>query len=143
MSLRVTGVLEAQSNVAVTGQVAAQSVFVNADMTLLGNLYGWKPYYCAGRVTAVPGSSTPNTSVGRVGYTVWRPGTHPTGVFGIRFDTPAPSAEYAITLTLNGTGTIKVWESANYPPTADGFHAVVLNASSQLSNIAFYFTVGF
>jgi hypothetical protein len=81
--------------------------------------------------------------VGRVGYTVWRPGTHPTGVFGIRFDTPAPSAEYVITLTLQGNGSIRVWDNVDYLPNEIGFHAVVANTSAQLSNIPFYFTVAF
>jgi hypothetical protein len=82
-------------------------MFCTGDMTILGNLYGWSPYFCAGRVNGFP-TQVPNTSIGRVGYTVWRPGNFAEGVYEIRFDTAAPSNNYVVTLTQQGSGSIKI-----------------------------------
>jgi hypothetical protein len=136
-NLTVTGVLECQGNVSSTGQVAAQSVFCKTDLTVLGNIFGWFPYFCAGRVNGVTGA--PGTSIGRVGYSVWRPGTQPTGVYEIRFDTPAPSNNYVLTLACMTFGATYLWD-AN-PPTANGFHCVVVSNAWQLRNAIFHFSV--
>jgi hypothetical protein len=136
-SLRVTGVLEAQSNVGVTGQVAAQSMFCTGDMTIQGDLYGWKPYFCAGRVVG----ATPSTSVGRVGYTVWRPSGFPTGVFHVIFNSLAPNNNYVVTLAQQGAGSVTLWNAADRQPSDTGLHVVCYNTAQQLTDFTFHFAV--
>jgi hypothetical protein len=142
-NLTVTGVLECQDNVAVTGQVAAQSMFCNTDLTVLGNIFGWSPLVCAGRVDAVAVTAT---SVGRVGFTVSRPTGFPAGVFRIAFAIPAPNNNYVVSLTLFATGInldIRLWNSTDLPgriPSTTSFH-VVTARENAVANLNFHFAV--
>jgi hypothetical protein len=101
---------------------------------------GGSPYYCAGRVNA---NATIASSIGRVGYSVHRHADHPVGVYEIRFSTPAPNNNYVVGLTQEGSGNIKLWDSAvhNGPPTAARFYVVMYNASWVLRDWPFHFSV--
>jgi hypothetical protein len=101
---------------------------------------GWSPYFCAGRVNA---NATIATSIGRVGYTVHRHWTQPAGVIEIRFTTPAPNNNYVVTLTQQGSGNIKLWDSPSQsgPPTAERFYVVLYNTNWQLADFVFHFAV--
>ena len=69
-------------------------------------------------------NATIASSIGRVGFTVSRHPDHPRGVYEIRFNTPAPNNSYVVTLTQQGSGNIKLWDSAVYSahPTAERFY---------------------
>jgi hypothetical protein len=97
-NLTVTGSLVCQGGLVSSQGMAAQSILCQTDFTVLGNINGWTPLFCAGRVNGIPPGSG-GTSIGRVGYTVWRPGTNPIGVYEIRFASPAPNNNYVVTLT--------------------------------------------
>ena len=88
-------------------------------------------------------NATVASSIGRVGYTVTRHPDHPTGVYQITFNTPAPNNNYVITLTQLGSGNIKLWDSTFYsgPPTAARFYVVTYNSSWSLTNWSFHFSV--
>jgi hypothetical protein len=120
----VDGGLTVSGNVASAGQVAAQTVYCHADLTLNGNLVGWSPFFCAGRVNGE--NMTILSSRGRVDFTFTRPSGFPTGVYRITFNTPAPDANYVISAAQEKTGNIKVWESTR--PSVNSFHLV---ASAQ------------
>jgi hypothetical protein len=99
------------------------------------------PFWCAGRVNGVTPAVV--SSLGRVAYTVHRPSGFPVGVYEIRFASPAPNNDYVISLTQQGSGTIKIWEATAYngPPTAARFHVVCYNTTGQLADYVFHFTV--
>jgi hypothetical protein len=84
--------------------------------------------------TAAPGSS-----IGRVGYTVHRPSAQPTGVYEIRFSSPALNNNYVITLVNMNFGTCYLWDVN--PPTVNGFHCVVVSHTWQLRNAIVHFSV--
>jgi hypothetical protein len=71
-NLTVQGVLECQGNVSSTGQVAAQYMFCNTDITVLGNVYGWTPFWIAGRVLGSQTTPTVVACKGRTGFSVAR-----------------------------------------------------------------------
>jgi hypothetical protein len=98
------------------------------------------PYFCAGRVNA---NATVASSIGRVGYTVHRHSSHPAGVYEIRFNTPAPNNNYVVTLTQQGSGNIKLWDSAVHsgPPTAARLGVVTYNTSWTLVDYIFHFAI--
>jgi hypothetical protein len=140
-SLRVTGVLEAQSNVSVnSGQVAAASMFCTGDMTILGTLYGWSPFWVAGWVNGT--TMTRQSSLGRVGFTFLRASGFPIGVYEIRFSSAAPHADYVISLSMERTGFMRIWEATGKRPTVNGFHVAINSPDGAgLLNAPFYFSV--
>jgi hypothetical protein len=96
------------------------------------------PYFCAGRVNGV--TVAVGSSIGRVGYTVSRPSTHPTsGVIRVSFDSPAPSNTYVVHLTSMYFGIARLLESA--PPDVNGFSAVMSGSNWGLMNGTFHFIV--
>jgi hypothetical protein len=101
---------------------------------------GWSPYFCAGRVNA---NATIASSIGRVGFSVFRVATFPVGVYQILFDTPAPNNDYVITIVQQSNGNIKIWDATLYdgPPTAARFHVVSYSQSWQLMDSVFHFSV--
>jgi hypothetical protein len=85
-------------------------------------------------------------SNGKYGFTVSRPAgaEFATGVYKITFNTPAPDANYVISLAQLGTGNVKVWESIDQPgriPSTSSFHVVTSNQTWNLTNYEFYFSV--
>jgi hypothetical protein len=142
--LTVTGVTTCNSHLTVYGRLAVDGLqsanghlVVPGNITLSGDINGWSPYYCAGRVNGV--SVTVVSSIGRVGYTVARASGQATGVYVITFATPAPSNDYVITMLPMTFGTCYLWD-AN-PPTVNGFHCVVVSNTWQLKNAFFHFSV--
>jgi hypothetical protein len=119
----VDGALTVSGNVSSAGQVAAQTMFCNANLTVNGNIVGWSPFFCAGRVDGTTLAAV--SSIGRVGYTVARASGQATGVYVVTFATPAPSSNYVITLTNMNFGTSYLWDTN--PPTVNGFHCVVVS----------------
>jgi hypothetical protein len=118
----------------------ADNLVVTGDLTVQGSI-NYNPFWVSSRVN---GSTLQVLkSNGKYGFTVTRPADFPTGVYGIAFDTPAPDANYVISLAQIGNGNIKVWEATLYggPPTTTRFHVVTYNTSWQLVNYEFYFSV--
>ena len=101
---------------------------------------GMNPYWCAGVVGA---DTSVLSSHGLHGFSVSRPQGFDTGVYKITFDTPAPYARYVITLTQQGSGSIKIWDSTegDRKPTTQHFHAVSYGPSGSLANFEFHFSV--
>jgi hypothetical protein len=130
-SLRVTGVTELQSNVAVSGQVAAQSVFCNTDLTVLGNLYtSWTPFWIHG---VFDGSTMVVTvNKGRVPFTVTR---FATGGYGISWATPHPNgANYTVSLAVE-FGVAYIRRREDGPITSTSFDVMVRDAGfASLAN---------
>jgi hypothetical protein len=111
---------------------------VQGNLTLSGNIDGWKPFFCAGRVNGI--NATVGSSIGRVGYTVSRPSSHPaTGVIRVTFDSPAPSNTYVVHLAPMYFGIARMLDSV--PPDVDGFSAVMSGSSWNLTNGVFHFSV--
>jgi hypothetical protein len=141
-SLRVTGVLEAQSNVGVTGQVAAQSMFCNTDLTVLGNLYGWVPYWACG---SFDGQTLQTRSdSGRYPFSVSRPQGLSTGVFRIAWAQPHPRGSYFTVHITAENGFAYVRGRAFGPVTETGFDIIVrdvTNFSQSVNPTTVHFTV--
>jgi hypothetical protein len=97
------------------------------------------PFFCAGRVNGE--NMTISSSRGRVGFTFTRPSGYPTGVYRITFAEAAPDANYVISAVQEKTGNIKVWDSANFRPTATSFHLVAYAQSWSLMDTWFSFSV--
>jgi hypothetical protein len=96
------------------------------------------PFFCAGRVNGI--SVVVGSSIGRVGYTVSRPSTHPTsGVIRITFDSPAPSNTYVVSLAPMYYGVARLLESPS--PDVNGFSAVMSGNNWGLTNGIFHFSV--
>jgi hypothetical protein len=100
---------------------------------------GGNPIFCGGRVNGTNLSSV--SSVGRVGYTLSRPGTHPVGVYIVTFNSPAPNNNYTVSLTIAGFGAIRLWE--DFLPTVNGFRVVATNNSWALANAVWHFSIIF
>jgi hypothetical protein len=64
-------------------------------------------------------------------------------VYEIRFTTPAPNNNYVVTLTQQGSGNIKLWDSTvnSGPPTAERFFVVTYNTTWALADFVFHFAV--
>jgi hypothetical protein len=135
----VDGAVTVSGNVASAGQVAAQTMFCQGSLTLNGNLVGWSPFFCAGRVNGE--NMTILSSRGRVGFTFTRPSGYPTGVYKITFATAAPDADYVISAVQEKTGNIKVWDSSTFRPTVNSFHIVAYAQSWSLMDTWFSFSV--
>jgi hypothetical protein len=134
----VVGALTASGNVSSAGQVAAQTMFCQGNLTLNGSLVGWTPFFCAGRVNGV--SATVGSSIGRVGYTVSRPSAYPTsGVLRISFASPAPNNNYVVSIAPVYYGVARLLDTI--PPDVDGFHAVMSGSNWGLTNGTFHFSV--
>jgi hypothetical protein len=71
-------VLTVSGNVSSSGQVAAQTMYCQGNLTVNGSIVGWSPYFCAGRVNGATLAAA--SSIGRVAYTVTRPAGQATGV---------------------------------------------------------------
>jgi hypothetical protein len=136
-NLTVTGLLVCQDGMTVAQGVAAQSIFCQRNLSVLGNIVGRSPYYCAGRVNGATLAAV--SSIGRVAYTVSRPASQATGVYVVTFASPAPSNNYVITLANMNFGTIYLWDLN--PPTVNGFHCVVVNNAWSLRDAVFHFSV--
>jgi hypothetical protein len=139
-SISTGGALRANSLTPVSGTVvtATQNLAVEGNLTLNGDLVGWTPYYCAGRVNGI--NATVGSSIGRVGYSIVRPSAYPTtGVYQVIFASPAPNNNYVVTLTAMHYGAIRLWETT--PPTAEGFHVVTSTTTWGLTNAIFHFSV--
>jgi hypothetical protein len=93
--------------------------------------------FCGGRVNGI--ITAVGSSIGSVGYTVARASGQPVGVWEIRFNSPAPSNNYVISLTNMNYGTIYLWDSN--PPNENGFDVVVVNKFWNLANAIFHFSV--
>jgi hypothetical protein len=123
------------------GTTSVSKLAVTGSLTVGGvSVQGGSPYFCAGRVNA---NATIASSIGQVGFTVTRHWTQPAGVYEIRFNTPAPNNNYVVTLTQQGSGNIKLWDSPSQsgPPTAERFHVVTYNANWALADCVFHFAV--
>jgi hypothetical protein len=128
----------------------ASQVSVDADLVVYGNLtingslINYNPFWVSGRVA---GSNLAILkSNGEYGFTVSRPAgaEFATGVYKITFNTPAPDANYVISLAQIGSGNIKVWDynsAFDGRPAATHFHVVTYNTSWALTNWNFYFSV--
>jgi hypothetical protein len=143
IALTVEGELRADTIRArdVNGTTSVSKLAVTGSLTVGGlSVQGGNPYFCAGRVNA---NATSASSIGRVGYTVTRHWSQPAGVYEIRFTTPAPNNNYVVTLTQQGSGNIKLWDSTvnSGPPTAERFFVVTYNTSWALADFVFHFAV--
>jgi hypothetical protein len=128
----------------------ASQVSVDADLVVYGNvtingsLINYNPFWVSGRVA---GSNLAILkSNGEYGFTVSRPAgaEFATGVYKITFNTPAPDANYVISLAQIGSGNIKVWDynsAFDGRPAATHFYVVTYNTSWVLTNWNFYFSV--
>jgi hypothetical protein len=117
------------------------NLVVTGNLTVNGSLINYNPFWVSGRVNGTNLSIL--KSNGRYGFTVTRHPDFPAGVYRITFDTPAPDANYVISLAQIANGNIKVWESTLYggPPISTRFHVVTYNTSWVLANYDFYFSV--
>jgi hypothetical protein len=117
------------------------NLVVTGNLTVNGSLINYNPFWVSGRVNGTNLSIL--KSNGKYGFTVTRHPDFPAGVYRITFDTPAPDANYVISLAQFGNGNIKVWEATLYggPPTTTRFHAVTYNTSWVLANFDFYFSI--
>jgi hypothetical protein len=119
------------------------SVICNGNMSIIGgNLIGYNPFWVAGRVNGTTLQIL--GSKGRYGFTVTRPSGFPTGVYKITFNTPAPDANYVISLAQFANGNIKVWDSTDAPgriPATTSFHVISYNTSWTVANLDFWFSI--
>ena len=101
----------------------ADNLVVTGNLTVNGSSNissgSSNPIFCGGRVNGTNLSSV--SSVGRVGYTLSRPGTHPVGVYIVTFNSPAPNNAYTVSLTVAGFGAIRLWE--DFLPTVNGLES--------------------
>jgi hypothetical protein len=137
-NLTVQGLTVCQGGLVSSQAMAAQSILCQTDITVHGNIVGWSPFFCAGRVNGITAAA--GSSIGRVGYTVSRPSTHPTsGVIQISFASPAPHNNYVIHLAAMYYGIVRILDSS--PPSVNGFLAVMSGSNWSLTNGIFHFSV--
>jgi len=150
-NLKVTGTTVLNGNLEVgfnltCGDIIANGIYGTAATQIQSNINtaisNYNPFWVAGRIDDTDLSIL--KSNGKYGFTVTRPSGFPTGVFQITFDTPAPDANYVISLTQIGSGNIKVWDYTSqfngYPATTH-FYVVTYNTSWSLRDWQFYFSV--
>ena len=146
--LKVTGntTLEGNLNIGINnlvcGDLTANGIYGTAavqiqNMISAAAINANNPFFCAGRVDGA--TSSPVSSLGRVGYTVVRPSGQATGIWNIVFNSPAPNNNYVVSLTNMNFGTIYLWDQS--PPTVNGFTAVIVNNTWSLRNAPFQFRV--
>jgi hypothetical protein len=141
-NLRVTGVTELQGNVAVSGQVAAQSMFCTGDMTILGNLYAPSPFWVCGSFDGT--NLVKYSDRGRHSFTVLRPSGLATGVFTIVFAEPHPNLDNYTVNVAAENGIAYVRGRAFGPVTSFGFDIItrdVSNFSQSTNNVRVHLTV--
>jgi hypothetical protein len=143
-NLTVTGVLECGSNVSVnSGQVAAASMFCTGDMTILGGLYGWSPFFCAGVVDGTTLQIL--ASQGRVGFTVQRMQNYSAGVYRIFYTSPHPNGNnYTVLITGRAAVPYLTPPLVESPATQTSTYVNITlrnTTATALSDGIFHFTV--
>jgi hypothetical protein len=88
---------------ALTSEVFHFAVVAPPSSTLTAS-HNYNPSSGARRVDGA--TASPVSSIGRVGYIVLRPSGQATGIWEIRFDSPAPNNNYVISLMNMNFGTI-------------------------------------
>jgi hypothetical protein len=125
--------------------IITSSILCQGNLSIIGgDLIGYNPFWVSGRVSG--SNLSIQKSNGKYGFTVSRPAgaEFATGVYKITFNTPAPDANYVISLAQIGSGNIKVWDynsAFDGRPTTTHFHVVTYNTSWVLTNWNFYFSV--
>jgi hypothetical protein len=134
----------ASGSIACNG-IVTNGLVSNGNINIIGgDLIGYNPFWVSGRVSG--SNLSIQKSNGKYGFTVSRPAgaEFATGVYKITFNTPAPDANYVISLAQIGSGNIKVWDynsAFDGRPTTTHFHVVTYNTSWVLTNWNFYFSV--
>ena len=130
------------------GDITATAIYGTAATQIQSNINtaisNYNPFWVSGRVRGSNLSIL--KSNGKYGFTVTRPpgAEFATGVYKITFNTPAPDANYVISLAQIGSGNIKVWDynsAFNGFPATRHFYVVTYNSSWALTNWNFYFSV--
>jgi hypothetical protein len=117
-NLTVEGLLVCQDGLAVVQGVTAQSIFCQGNLSVLGNVTGWSPFWVAGLVNGTT-VSVEYTSPGTRAFTIFRASGKPTGIFDITMPAHPSGASYVVQLTSYQNGQVRVWEII--PLTSTGF----------------------
>jgi cytoskeletal protein CcmA (bactofilin family) len=126
----VDGALTVSGDVSSAGQVAAQTMYCNANLTVNGSIVGWSPFWVAGMVD---GNANVLASKGKVAFTCTR---ETTGNYRVNFASPHPNgATYVVTVS-----SISVNQWVDQLATSS-FLAVTRNSSVAAQNATFFFTV--
>jgi hypothetical protein len=138
-NVKLTGAVSCDGNLQAVNIEATGNLSVLGNLTVTGSMTS--PFWCSGVINGSTMSIL--NSNGRYGFTVVRPSGFPTGVYRITFDTPAPDANYVITMMRMGNGNIKIWDSVpnGGPPTTTRFHAVSFDVNWALKDFVFHFSV--
>jgi hypothetical protein len=151
--LKVTGNTTLDGNLTVgfnlnCGDITATAIYGQAALQIQSNINtaisNYNPFWVSGRVSG--SNLSIQKSNGKYGFTVSRPAgaEFATGVYKITFNTPAPDANYVISLAQIGSGNIKVWDynsAFDGRPATTHFHVVTYNTSWALTNWNFYFSI--
>ena len=126
----VDGALTVSGNVSSAGQVAAQTMFCQGNLTLNGSIVGWTPFWVAGMVDV---NANVLVSKGRVGFTCTQTAT---GNCRVNFAMAHPDgANYVVQITTIG---VNQWVDQL---TSTSFLAVMRNSSMAQQNQLFFFSV--
>jgi hypothetical protein len=128
-NLTVEGLLVCQDGLAVAQGVVAQSVFCQGNLSVLGDIVGWSPFWIAGKVLGSQSSATIVNSKGRVGFAVSR---RAPGQFVITFAENHPDGSHFVaSVSLQGTGLIKVQQFGDFAPRPGGLDVVIFNTGAS------------
>jgi hypothetical protein len=129
-NLTVTGVLACQGGLVSSQTFAAQSIVCQTDITVLGNINGWSPFWVAGLVNS---TGVALATKGRVGFTCTRVST---GRFRIDFATPHPDGDAYVVSAV--AAVFHCWVGLL---TSGSCEVYMASASNTLFDANFHFMV--